>query len=245
MSRENAKCALDKIINKARAHFYKPIQIAETLYHARISVDQIDLLNIEEYRNKSKKWRNDISDILVGRSSSSSAKYQDDVFNDNAMPPILLSELGMENTRTNGAVEAYIYSRIERKRSQFADALLYCTSASKEVFDVNEFISSFRREQGLKRSIDKVYEIVVYSLFSTLVSALELKIDITIDKGKADLLAEFADFANMIMCLDTKTTTNTQNANVFRVGVTNAADRGLDMYSNWGDRKSTRLNSSH
>jgi type II restriction enzyme len=25
-----------------------------------------------------------------------------------------------------------------------------------------------------------------------------------------------------------------QNAKVYRVGVTNAADRGLDMYSNWG-----------
>lgn len=38
----------------------------------------------------------------------------------------------------------------------------------------------------------------------------------------------------MIMCLDTDNAKSVQNAQVFRVGVTNAADRGLDMYSNWG-----------
>lgn len=36
------------------------------------------------------------------------------------------------------------------------------------------------------------------------------------------------------MCLDATNTTYIQNAKVYRVGVTNAADRGLDMYSNWG-----------
>ena len=36
------------------------------------------------------------------------------------------------------------------------------------------------------------------------------------------------------MCLDSANTTYIQNAKVYRVGVTNAADRGLDMYSNWG-----------
>ena len=36
------------------------------------------------------------------------------------------------------------------------------------------------------------------------------------------------------MCLDATNVIFAQNANVYRVGVTNAADRGLDMYSNWG-----------
>jgi len=38
----------------------------------------------------------------------------------------------------------------------------------------------------------------------------------------------------MVMSIDTNNLSNTQDARVFRVGVTNAADRGLDMYSNWG-----------
>ncbi|MEZ5671436.1 MAG: HaeII family restriction endonuclease [Thiotrichaceae bacterium] len=32
MKKEFAKQALDKVIDKARIHFYKPIQIAEILY---------------------------------------------------------------------------------------------------------------------------------------------------------------------------------------------------------------------
>lgn len=36
------------------------------------------------------------------------------------------------------------------------------------------------------------------------------------------------------MCIDFSNPTYIQNAKVYRVGVTNAADRGLDMYSNWG-----------
>ena len=48
------------------------------------------------------------------------------------------------------------------------------------------------------------------------------------------LLKEFEDFSRKVMCLDTTNVMFAQNANVYRVGVTNAADRGLDMYSNWG-----------
>jgi len=86
----------------------------------------------------------------------------------------------------------------------------------------------------LRRSIDKAYEIVVYALFTTLVAALELQVEISINAEKRVLLSEFSDFAKMIMCLDIDNMAKTQDAKVYRVGVTNAADRGLDMYSNWG-----------
>lgn len=43
------------------------------------------------------------------RVSTSSAKYQDDLFNDNAMPPKHLNILGEMNRKTNGGVESYIY----------------------------------------------------------------------------------------------------------------------------------------
>ena len=35
MDLRNAKDALDKVIDKSRAHCYKPIQIAEILYKSR------------------------------------------------------------------------------------------------------------------------------------------------------------------------------------------------------------------
>ena len=231
--REEAKRALDAVIRKSRVHLYKPIQIAEILYRDRVYQD-IDLLQLEEYRNKSKKWRDDICRGLLGRVCTSSAKFQDDLFNETAIPPVLLNELGKENRRTDGAVEAYIYRCFTNRHSQLADALQYCLQTTKEDFQVKQFIDSFWREPGLKRSLDKVYEIVVYALFSSLVEALRLQVEVFVDAENFPLLAEFEDFAKMVMCIDFSNPSYVQEGRVYRVGVTNAADRGLDMYSNWG-----------
>lgn len=48
------------------------------------------------------------------------------------------------------------------------------------------------------------------------------------------MVKEFEDFTRSVMCLDFSNPTAIQDAKVYRVGVTNAADRGLDMYANWG-----------
>ncbi len=232
-SREEAKAALDKVIQKSRVHLYKPIQIAEILYRDRVFKD-IDLLVLEDYRTKSKRWRDDICEPLLGRVCTSSAKFQDNLFEDNAVPPRMIEVLGRENRRTSGAVEAYIYRLFSNKHSQLEEALNYCLEATKDNFEVKTFIDSFWNEPGLKRSLDKIYEIVVYALFSTLVEALNLQVEISIDEEKSDLLVEFEDFAQKVMCLDFAHPSFSTDAKVYRVGVTNAADRGLDMYSNWG-----------
>ena len=75
-----AKSALDTIIKKSRVHLYKPIQIAEILYRDRVFKD-INPEELESYRTRSKLWRDDISIALLGRKCTSSAKYQDDLFN--------------------------------------------------------------------------------------------------------------------------------------------------------------------
>lgn len=231
--RKEAKKALDTVIKKSRIHLYKPIQIAEILYHARVHND-IDPLKLEDYRNKSKRWRDDICRPLLGRKCTSSARFQDDLFNENAIPPILLNELHKENMRTGGAVEAYIYQSFTNKHDQLSDALDYCLNADKATFNVKTFIDSFWNESGLKRSLDKIYEIIVYALFSTLVEALDLKVEVSVDDKHFDILSEFEDFSQKVMCIDFSNPTHIQEARVYRVGVTNAADRGLDMYSNWG-----------
>lgn len=228
-----AKKALDNVIKKSRVHLYKPIQIGEILYHSRIHKD-VDLDDLESYRNASKHWRDKITKILLGRVCCSGARFQDDLFNKNALPPQTIKILAKENERTNGAVEAYIYSRFTDKYHQLSKALNYCINATKDNFNVKVFIDSFWDEPGLKRSLDKIYEIVVYSLFSTLAEAMTLQVEVSIDPQKLGILSEFEDFAQMVMCLDTQTQKSKQNARVYRVGVTNAADRGLDLYSNWG-----------
>ena len=232
-TREDAKQALDSLIKKSRVHLYKPIQIAEILYRDRVYGD-INLSNLEDYRTKSKHWRDLICIPLLGRVCTSSAKFQDNLFDDNAVPPVLIEVLGKENRRTSGAVEAYIYSLFFGKHSQLEHALNYCLESTKEDFDVKRFIDSFWDEPGLKRSLDKIYEIVVYALFSTLVDALEMQVEISVNAEKIDMLHEFSDFAKKVMCIDSDNLSYIQSAHVYRVGVTNAADRGLDMYSNWG-----------
>ena len=164
---DEAKTALDNLIKKSRVHLYKPIQIGEILYHSRIH-NNIDLNDLESYRKISKHWRDNVTSILLGRVCNSSAKFQDDLFNDNAIPPRILKILDKENKRTNGAVEAYIYSRFTSKYTQLAEALNKCNNATKDTFDLQTFINAFRNEAGLKRSLDKIYEIIVYSLFSTI-----------------------------------------------------------------------------
>ena len=227
----NAKAALDTVIRKSRVHLYKPIQIAEILYRDRVYKD-IDTNNLETYRIRSKSWRDDISLALLGRICTSSAKFQDDLFN--AITPQQLTVLAEENKRNDGVVEAYIYQSFANKHSQLSSALANCLKATRFDFNVKNFIDTFWAEAGLKRSLDKVYEIVVYALFSTLIDSLELKVEVSINKNKLDLVKEFEDFTRSIMCIDFSHPTSTQDAKVFRVGVTNAADRGLDMYSNWG-----------
>jgi type II restriction enzyme len=231
---EKAKKALDSIIKKSRVHLYKPIQIAEILYKYRTNNDIDDLGDLETYRNASKKWRDIICMQFLGRISTSSAKFQDNLFEENAMPPFLLKELGDENVKEEGIVEAYIYKAFEDKHLQLENALNYCLTSTKDNFEVQNFLEQFWEQPGLKRSLDKIFEIVVYSLFEVLTTAIEVKIDIYYEKKQFKLIEEFEDFAGKVLNLSPTDDRKTLDAHFNRVGVTNAADRGLDMYANFG-----------
>ena len=91
---------------------YKPIQIAEILYRYRTEPMQHglgDLSNKEAYRNSSKRWRDEITKRLIGRVCTSSQKFQDNLFDENAVPPYILQELAEVNNQFGGVVERYIY----------------------------------------------------------------------------------------------------------------------------------------
>lgn len=230
-----AKNALDSIINKSRVHLYKPIQIAEILHYARTQPNlEIDLSKLETYRNRSKQWRDLVCSRFLGRVSTSSAKFQDNLFEENAMPPYLLSVLGEENDKHNGIIEAYIYKAFEDKHLQLENALNYCLTATKDDFELIKFLNQFWSQAGLKRSLDKIFEIVVYSLFEVLTTSIRVKIDIYYEADKANLLNEFSEFSDKVLNLTSAVNRKTLDAHFHRVGVTNAADRGLDMYANFG-----------
>lgn len=228
-----AKASLDKIIAKSRIHLYKPIQIAEILYRDRVHKD-IDISDLESYRNPSKKWRDIICLRFLGRTSTSSARYQDDIFNENAVPPLVLEILSTENKRNNGIVERYIYKRFEERFTQMSSGLDYCATHDVQTFQVMDFIGLFWNNAGLRRSIDKIYEIVVFSLFSALIEGLKVQVTIEADATKLELLQDFSDFAKRVIGLSEEQSKISMPARINRVGVTNAADRGLDMWANFG-----------
>ena len=231
MSIIEAKKALDLVIKKGRVHLYKPIQIAEILYRDRVEGD-IELSDLSTYRTKSKKWRDVVCEEFLGRSTSSSSKYQDDIFN--AVPPELIALLGEENRKKEGIVEAYIYRKFVSRFTQMSNGLDYAFNSRKEDFELDKFLDLFWREPGLRRSIDKIYEIVVYALFSSLVDALDISVNVNINPDRLDILHEFEEFAKSIILISPERRTFTTKARINRVGVTNAADRGLDMWANFG-----------
>ena len=189
--------------------------------------------DLESYRIESKHWRDEVTKALLNAKSSSSNDYQDALFL-KQMPPKYIIVLGKENRRTGGAVEAYIYGQFLHNQLLLNKILNYCNTSTPENFDIRFMLNTFLKENGLRRSMDKVYEVIVYALFSTLVERLGLQVEVSIDSDKLDILSEFTDFAKMIMDIDVNIRKSKQKAKIYRVGVANAADRGLDMYSNWG-----------
>ena len=233
MDNTTAKNHLDTLIRKTRIHFYKPIQVAEILHRDRIERD-IDLDDLESYRTHSRRWRDEISLRFVGRKSTSSSRFQDNLFDANATPPSVLARLGEINRRNEGAVEAYIYTAFRERLSQVSSGLSIVSQADSSSFRLTDFTERFRRTPGLARSVDKIFEIVVYALFSTLLEVLDVKIGVRIDNINTTLLKEFADFTEKVLGLSEATPVRYQDAKVYRAGVTNAADRGLDMWANFG-----------
>ena len=229
-----AKGALDKIIKKARVHFYKPIHIAEILYYSRKKLFEITISELDTYRTISRKWRDNVSLRLVGGRSTSSARYQDDVFNENAVPPRLLALLDEENRRKGGVVEAYIYYRLGQRLKDVADAYNYLCQSSVDKFSLESFLNYFEQRPGLKRSVDKAYEIVVYALFSTLVEELRATVSLTLKNPDPEILKDFALFAEYVLGISQNNTVIERPARIYRGGVANAADRGVDIWTNFG-----------
>lgn len=230
MKLADAKACLDKVINAGKLHLYKPIQAAEVLHRDR-EIERIDFLKKESYRIRSKAWRDPVAVRLVGRTSSSSAKYQDNLFDDNALPPEALATLATAN-RPAGVVEAYIYWRARASWGQFEDAISFARDSTPLDFDPAKLMSLFVNDRGVKRGIDKIFEILVWALVETLVSHLGGTVTLSFEADE-DVVREFQDFADEVLGVSAGVK-HKRPAAAYRVGVTNAADRGVDTITNFG-----------
>lgn len=215
---------LNKLISKSRLHFYKPIQIAEILFHHRTE-KKINLNQLETYRNLSKRWRDEITQKLVGSISTSSQKFQDNIFESNAIPPDVLNELGNLNQK-DGSIEKYIYSSIYSKFKNLEKIIKY--SENEKEFNLKVLLNTARNDNDLKRSVDKIYEVIVYSLISEVLEDIKLSLSLNV---KLDDLKKYEKYANTFLNFNTKKEIKSR---VFRAGVANAADGGIDLWSNFG-----------
>ena len=230
---EQAKARLDLIIKKARVDLYKPIHIAEVLHRARLD-STINTNDLTTFQNPSLRWRNEVTQRLVGKSATSSARYQHDVWNPTAMPPPLLNLLDTQNNETGGAVERYIYLRYAERQGTVTEIIAAIEGATTETFDLRALLNLFVTHPGIKRSVDKAYEIVTHTLLETVIVALGAKIKVRVPQENHELLSHFSDLARVLLGLAEGETEWEQDAHLYRVGVTNAADRGLDMWANFG-----------
>ena len=250
-----AKQELDNVISLSKDKFYKPTQIAEILFHFRNDkvnetqrVDKSEI-DFDKIRKNSKKWRNNISSQLVGRNSNSSSRFEDNLFEKNAITEDGLAELISYNNEKNGVIEAYIYNEFKKKYKLLNEAFDSCKKSSNHKFYVKEFIESFVDEKTTKGISGKIYEIVVYALLSSLTECLKIKVNLTIPVREWGLLSQIPIFSEKIMRIpdhsinELHPLSNSETSEFFasshigkfyRVGVTNAADRGVDMYANWG-----------
>lgn len=230
---QEAKDRIDYIINIGRVDLYKPIQIAEVLRRSR-TVGDVRPLVLDSYRNPSIHWRNTVTLRLSNKASTSSARYQHDVWNPTAMPPEMLAELDKENKRTGGAVERYIYMRYGERQGTVTGIITAIEASTPETFQLSALLDMFVRQSGIRRSIDKAYEIVAHSLFETVVTELKVTVKVSAPPASKELLGEFSELTRVLLGLDADNLSWEQPAHIYRVGVTNAADRGLDMWANFG-----------
>ncbi|MGQ9657219.1 MAG: HaeII family restriction endonuclease [Fimbriimonadales bacterium] len=230
------KNRLDKFIGKQRVAMYKPIQVAEILYRSRnrqIGVS-IDLGNVETYRNPSKRWRDEVTKRLLGQVCTSSQKFQDNLFEPNAIPPDMLMALAFINEQYGGVVERYIYQQFWKRQKSIIATRKYIEDNSRN-FDLREFLGFFEKSvSGMRRSIDKAYEIVVYALFVAVLSIIEAEIVITADTEVMRASPAVQSIAQIVLGISVEQPQRTLRTNIFRAGVANAADTGVDMWANFG-----------
>ena len=228
-----AKGRLDRLIAKGRPHLYKPIQIAEILFHDRAD-GGLDFGSFDLYRHKSTGWRNAVCPRLLGKPPVLNSRYEDQLFDPAVLPPEAVAELARTNRDVPGLVEPYIYAQLRQRFAAVADVRQLMVAGEGAAFDLTEFLAHFDRP-ALRRSVDKAYEVVVYALFDSITRFTGATVTLRIDPGKADVLRDFRRFVALVMGIDDVDHPEvSQPARLYRVGTTNAADAGLDMWANFG-----------
>jgi type II restriction enzyme len=201
---------------------YKPIQIAELLREFKRN-PSLDPMNLESYRNLSKELRNRVTIQLFGKVSTSSMRFQDDLWNESAVPPSALASLSQANL--NGSiVEQYIYQHVYSKNAQLIKIRKILNDIDS-LEKVENLFDSFD-SPGLRTSADRLYEVFVLSVLQTNLEASKFEIAIL---GKSSEIS-----GNATRRIIEAAQGEQSRLKLAKLGHTNAADAGLDIWSNFG-----------
>jgi type II restriction enzyme len=228
-----AKRRLDALVNKARADLYKPMAIAEILYRHR-NGDLDSLENKELYRRRSYSWMLEALRQVADKTTQLNSRYWDQTFDQEVIPPRVLATLGDLNRKHDGIVEVYIYGALRRTVEGILAVQGRLRDQDPLSFDLDELLRYFEYDRRYARSIDRVYEVTVYALFSAVTDELEATVTLSIVPDKRGLLEDFADFSRVVLGLSPDQPSITKPAKLYRVGAANSADAGLDMWANFG-----------
>jgi HaeII restriction endonuclease len=222
MKKEQALAKLDAVVSKSKVEMYKPIQVAEVLHAAR-NDSSIKLDELETYRTRSKKFRDQVTRELFGKVSTSSAKFQDDIWSEDELPPPAMQILGNINA-TTGKVEEYIYQNVWRKNSFLIEIRNYLQA----IEDSDDLVSIFEafEADGMRSSGDRFFETFCVAVLQCDVSSSGAYIKI-LEQTRSNNLSTVEKIIDAIKAGEPK-------LQFSRIGHTNAADAGLDIWSNFG-----------
>ena len=201
---------------------YKPIQIAEVLRHHRLG-EITDLSDIESFRNRSIHWRNDVTTELMGKVSTSSARFQHDVWNESAMKSEYLVQLGAANLQ-DASIEKMIYRAISKKQEILIDFFFKLENVST-ASGLKKLFSLFDSD-NLQTSRDRLFEILISSTFEALMEENEIFLSI---RGLNSTSNSFA-----LAAVSKLVGSREIRLKMSRLGRTNSADAGVDVWSNFG-----------
>ena len=222
MKLNEAKSKLDRVIQLSRVEMYKPIQVAEILREIKQN-PKIDPAKLETYRNISRDLRNRITQQLIGKVSTSSMRFQDDLWNDSAVPPSALEVLEKAN-RNSSKVEEYIYQHVYSKNAHLIEIRKNLDNI-KNIDTIQEIFISFK-DPGLRSSADRLYEVFALAVLQTDLEDSDYQLSI---KGSKDTLKGLG-VAKILHATEDQT----YELKLAKMGHTNAADAGLDIWTNFG-----------
>jgi hypothetical protein len=232
VSVSDAKAKLDDVIGKTRAEWYKPVQVAELLRKLRLEPDsKVNLHDVESYRNASKTWRDEVSLELVGKRSTSSQRFQDDIWS--ALRPEVLATLAEEN-QNSGIVEAYIYLMFSKAQGAINEIFLYINSSTPETFSLETVFDYFRGSSAARKTQDRMLECVMYCLFQQSLWVSGGGVEIKISPPDNPPPTKIQKLAHELLGLEDNVGVRREPATVVRGSSTNSADGGIDAFGNFG-----------